>query len=262
MSNQHERVFLNLPEGKRVYFASDFHLGAPNHAISREREDALVLWLQECAKDAGAVVLVGDLFDFWYEYKHVVPKGFVRFLAGIAKLADEGIPVYAFTGNHDIWMFGYLEEELGVKVFTKPVIFEVNGIAIFCGHGDGLGPGDKKFKILKKVFTFPLFQWLFKWLHPDIGISIAQLWSRHSRTDPATERFHGVEREWLYQYALLKVKTLPARYFVFGHRHLPLEIPLGDSGSTYINLGDWLYNRTFMVYDGHAARLQKFESYS
>jgi UDP-2,3-diacylglucosamine hydrolase len=259
MSKSYVQVPITLPEGKRVYFASDFHLGAPNQIASRKRESQLVAWLQEVSHDAGAIILVGDLFDFWFEYKHVVPKGYIRFLATLAKLADSGIPIYLFTGNHDIWMFGYLENELGVQVFRQPVVFNIHETSIFCGHGDGLGPGDRKFKVLKRIFTLPLFQWMFKWLHPDIGVSIAQAWSRHSHTDPAIERFHGPEREWLFQYALKKSKEISAQYFVFGHRHLPLYLPVGEHGSTYINLGDWLYNCTYGVFDGRMMQLIKWE---
>lgn len=259
MATQYPRLKIPLPEGKKIYFASDFHLGAPDDINSRKREQLLIEWMKQIKDDATAVFLVGDLFDFWFEYKKVVPKGFTRFLAAVAGLRETGISVHVFTGNHDIWMFGYLEDELGVKVHKQPILLEAGTELLFVGHGDGLGPDDTKFKLMKKVFTYSLFQWLFSWLHPDIGIAIAQKWSAHSRTDPATERFMGKDRERLYQYALMKSAQIPARYFIFGHRHLPIEIPIEDRGATYINLGDWLYNYTYLEFDGSSASLRRFE---
>lgn len=260
MSKQYPNLEIALPTGKALYFASDFHLGAPNDAQSREREQYLCAWMEQISADAAAVFLVGDLFDFWFEYRHVVPKGFVRFLAGIAALRDKGIPVYVFTGNHDIWMFDYLEQELGVTIFREPRIFLCAGKKLFVGHGDGLGPGDRKFKILKKIFTFPFFQWLFRWLHPDIGVAVAKKWSEHSRTDPAVEKFHGEEREWLFQYANKKALESPADYFIFGHRHLALELPIAGTNSTYINLGEWFIHRTYLRFDGTGVKLERFQS--
>lgn len=257
MSSTYPSIEIPLSPGKHIYFASDFHLGAPDPFSSRQRENLLIQWMESIRQTTQALFLVGDLFDFWFEYKHVIPKGAVRFLAAIAAFTDAGIPVYVFTGNHDIWMFGYLEKELGVQVFRHPVIVRSAGKTFFVGHGDGLGPDDTKFKLMKKVFTFPLFQWMFKWLHPDIGITIAQKWSAHSRTDPATERFMGKDRERLYQYTLRKSQMITADYFVFGHRHLPVSMDV-EGRTTYINLGDWLYNYTYLQFDGDKAVLQKF----
>lgn len=257
MSSTYPSIDIPLSSEKQIYFASDFHLGAPDPRSSKQREQLLIQWMEEIRPQTQALFLVGDLFDFWFEYRHVVPKGAVRFLSAIAAFTDAGIPVYVFTGNHDIWMFGYLEEELGVQVFRHPVIVRSAGKTFFVGHGDGLGPDDTKFKLMKKVFTFPLFQWMFKWLHPDIGITIAQKWSAHSRTDPATERFMGKDRERLYQYTLRKSQEVAADYFVFGHRHLPVSMDV-EGRATYINLGDWLYNYTFLQFDGEQAVLQKF----
>lgn len=258
MADQYLRLKIELPAGKKIYFASDFHLGAPNESSSRKRELLLIQWMKQIREDAVAVFLVGDLFDFWFEYKKVIPKGCTRFLAAVAALTEAGVPVHIFTGNHDIWMFGYLEEELGVKVHKRPIIVEAGGELLFVGHGDGLGPDDTKFKLMKKVFTYPLFQWLFGWLHPDIGMAIAHKWSAHSRTDPATERFMGKEKERLYQYALKKSVAIPARYFIFGHRHLPIEMDV-EGRATYINLGDWLYNHTYLEFDGTKPLLKHFE---
>jgi UDP-2,3-diacylglucosamine hydrolase len=258
MPAPYQQLLVPFQEGKSCYFASDFHLGAPSPASSRGRERKIIAWLERVAPSAAAIFLVGDLFDFWFEYKTAVPKGSVRLLGTIASLRERGIPVYVFTGNHDIWMFDYLQDELDVVVYKKPLIVSYNDTQLFVAHGDGLGPGDTKFKVLKKVFTYPLFQWMFRWVHPDIGIKIALAWSSHSRTDPSTEKFMGENKEWLYQYALKKSKELDCKFFIFGHRHLPLELPLSNN-ATYINLGDWLVNFTFLRFDGVSAKLQKYE---
>ncbi len=257
MSSTYPHIQLELAAGKKVFFASDFHLGAPDAGKSRGREKKIVQWLQEIRPETGVLFLVGDLFDFWFEYKHVIPKGFSRFLAEVSKFSDDNIPVYVFTGNHDIWMFDYLKEETGVNILYHPAIFEIQGQRFFVGHGDGLGPGDNKFKFLKKVFTFPLFQKMFSWLHPDIGIGVAQVWSAHSRTHPEDEIFMGEENERLIVFAKEQLATHPAQYYIFGHRHLPLDLPVGQ-GARYINLGDWIYNFTYLEYDGTHVELKKY----
>lgn len=259
MSMTYSTIQLNVPEGKKIYFASDFHLGAPDIKQSKERELRLVRWLQTIRPHTGALFLVGDLFDFWFEYKYVVPKGFTRFLVEISKFRDLDVPVYVFTGNHDIWMFDYLQEEIGVEVLRQPTIFDINYERFFIAHGDGLGPGDNKFKFLKRIFTIPLFQKLFSWIHPDIGIRVAQAWSNHSRTDPKDEKFMGEDEERLLIYSKEQLKINPARYYIFGHRHLPLEIDISPD-SKYINLGDWLYNYTYLQYDGTKVELKRYES--
>ncbi|MGK0384331.1 MAG: UDP-2,3-diacylglucosamine hydrolase, partial [Bacteroidia bacterium] len=215
----------------KIYFASDFHLGVPNKEKSRERERLLVKWLDKISQDAAEVYLVGDLFDFWYEYKTVVPKGFVRFQAKIADLCDKGIQVHLFTGNHDMWMFNYFEEELGVKMHREPITKELNGKKFFIGHGDGLGPGDHGYKFIKKVFSNPLCIWLFKWLHPDIGVGLANFWSGRSRDAnlESDEVYNGDESEWLLQYCKSVLKKEHFDYFIFGHRHLVLDRVVGDN---------------------------------
>ncbi|MGB0369401.1 MAG: UDP-2,3-diacylglucosamine diphosphatase, partial [Flavobacteriales bacterium] len=220
----------------KIYFASDFHLGVPSKEKSRERELLLVSWLDKITADAKEVYLVGDLFDFWYEYKTVVPKGFVRFQAKIAALCDSGIPVHIFIGNHDMWMFKYFEEELGVVMHREPIEIERNGKKFFIGHGDGLGPGDHSYKFIKKVFANPLCIWL----HPDIGVGLANFWSGRSREANLAddEIYHGDENEWLLQFCKTKLESEHFDYFVFGHRHLVLDKPVGKN-SRYINLGAW-----------------------
>nr|WP_281501081.1 UDP-2,3-diacylglucosamine diphosphatase [Cellulophaga sp. F20128] len=249
---------ITVPNGKNVYFASDNHLGAPTMAESKPREKKFVAWLDEIKEDAAAIFLLGDLFDFWFEYKTVVPKGFTRTLGKLAELTDAGIPIYYFVGNHDLWMDGYFEEELNIPVFHEPQQFMFNNTTFFIGHGDGLGPFDKGYKRMKKVFTNPVSKWFYRWLHPDLGVALAQYFSVKNKAISGDEdvQFLGEDKEWLVQYAKRKLETKHFDYFVFGHRHLPMTIPLNDI-STYINLGDWIGYYTYGIFDGKQLRLEK-----
>lgn len=206
-------------------------------------------------EDAGTLYLLGDLFDFWFEYKKVVPKGFVRLLGLLAELKDEGMDIQFFTGNHDLWMFGYFEDELGIPVHKKPIEAVHYGKQFLIGHGDGLGPGDHGYKFLKKFFTNRLCQWAFRQLHPDLSFRLAQSWSRHSRASQGqTEEFKGKEDEWLYQYCLEQSKLRKIDFFIFGHRHLPLNIELPNQ-SKYFNLGDWINHYSYAKFDGQKMEL-------
>ena len=251
---------IEVPSGKKIYFASDNHLGAPTSQLSQPREKKFVRWLETVRKDAAAVFLLGDLFDFWFEYNTVVPKGFTRTLGKLAEITDSGIPVYYFVGNHDLWMNGYFEEELNIPVYHKPQIFEIGGKKFFIGHGDGLGPGDKGFKRMKKVFTNPVSKWFFRWLHPDLGVRMAQYFSVRNRMISGEEdvRFLGEDKEWLVQYAKRKLENQHFDYFVFGHRHLPLDIALSED-SRYVNLGDWIGYFSYGVFDGKDLQIEYFE---
>ena len=237
---------ITTSENKKIYFASDQHLGAPTPEASLPREKKFVAWLDTIKEDAGAVFLLGDLFDFWFEYKTVVPKGFVRVLGKLAELKDAGIDIYFFVGNHDLWMRDYFQKELNIPVFHEPQEFDINGKLFLIGHGDGLGPGDYGYKRMKKVFTFPFFKWLFRWLHPDIGVKLGHYFSVKNKLISGDEdaQFLGEENEWLAQYCKRKLTEKHYDFFVFGHRHLPLEIEL-NSTSKYINLGDWIQYFTY-----------------
>lgn len=249
-----------LETGKKVYFLSDFHLGAPNDTESRKREDRLVRFLQYARKDAGIIFIVGDIFDFWYEYKTVVPKGFVRILGTLAQMADEGIQLHIFTGNHDLWMQDYLLKELNAKLYFEPQQFTIQNKQFLIGHGDGLGPGDEGYKRLKKIFTNPICQWLFRWLHPDAGIQLANYFSRKSRakTGNTDEIFLGEDKEWLILYTKEKAKTMAVDFFIFGHRHYAIDFKINEK-SRYINLGDWIRLNTYAVFDGTALQLLTWE---
>ncbi len=234
----------------KIYFASDFHLGVPNAEQSLLREKKLVRWLNEVSAEADTIYLVGDLFDFWFEYKHAVPKGYTRLLGTLSALSDKGVRIEVFTGNHDMWMFGYLEQECGVKVHRQPIVLEAQGKKLVLGHGDGLGPGDYGYKFIKRVFAHPLSQWLFARLHPNFGIGMANFWSRRSRATAAQkDAFKGEEHEWLLSYAKARVQQEPdIDYFVFGHRHLPLDLTVNEH-CRYVNLGDWFEACSYAVLD-------------
>ena len=245
---------------KKIYFASDFHLGAPNFEKSLEREKLIVKWLDEIKQDAEEIYLMGDLFDFWFEYKHTIPKGFTRLLGKIAEISDSGIPVHFFTGNHDTWMFDYFPKELGVSVHYEPIVKIYNGKKFYLGHGDGLGPGDKAYKFIKKIFTSKVCQWLFARIHPNTGAGIAKFSSRKSRasTGTADEKFLGEENEWLVSYSREMLQKEHFDYFIFGHRHLPLDIKLSDK-SRYVNLGEWLNYNSYASFDGEQLELKRYQ---
>jgi UDP-2,3-diacylglucosamine hydrolase len=248
---------------KKTFFASDFHLGVEARLSSSERERKICRWLDHVATEAEAIYLVGDLFDFWFEYQTVVPKGFNRLLGKLAELSDAGVPITAFTGNHDLWMFGYFEQELGIPVFKEPIVREIGGKTFFIGHGDGLGPGDKGYKRMKKVFQAPASQMLFRWLHPDLGTKLASFSSQQSRraAPPAERAWLGEKHEWLLQYCLRKTEQgICPDYFIFGHRHLPIDWLLPNGKSRYINLGEWLYHCSYAVFDGTDAQVLFYEN--
>ncbi|WP_435135945.1 UDP-2,3-diacylglucosamine diphosphatase [Formosa sp. A9] len=251
---------MQIPNGKYIYFSSDNHLGAPTAEESLPREKKFVAWLDSIKHDAAAIFLLGDLFDFWFEYKTVVPKGFVRTLGKLAELRDAGIPIYFFVGNHDLWMDDYFETELNIPVYHKPKEFTFNNKTFLIGHGDGLGPGDKGYKRMKKVFTNPFSKWLFRWLHPDLGVRLAQYMSVKNKLISGDEdaKFLGEDNEWLVQYCKRKLESKHYDFFVFGHRHLPMEVQLNDT-SKYFNLGDWINYYTYGKFDGEKFELKELD---
>lgn len=218
-------------------------------------------WLEACRQDAEAIYLVGDLFEFWFEWKGVVPRGYVRFLGKLAELADQGIPIHVFTGNHDMWLFDYLEKEIGVIMHRKPISVSLQGKQFLIGHGDGLGPGDYGYKRLKKLFAFKPAQWLLARFHPNFTMKIAYFWSGFSRSSqPAKEEFLGAENEWLAVYSEHKLAQNPKLdYCIFGHRHLPIDIVLSNGKSRYINLGEWLHYYTYVRLDNGKCELLTWE---
>lgn len=242
-----------------IYFASDCHLGVPDHAKSLEREKKFVAWLNSIKHNAKEIYLLGDIFDFWFEYKTAVPKGFVRLLGKLAELSDSGITIHYFTGNHDMWMFGYFPKELNIQIYREPVTREYDGKKFFIGHGDGIGPADHGYKFIKRIFSNRLCQWLFARLHPNFGIGIANYFSRKSRVanGVSDEVFLGEEKERLIQFVKEAQQKGFSDYYIFGHRHLPIDTTINNA--RYINLGDWVSHFTYAVWDGKTLELKKFD---
>ena len=249
---------MQIPAEKKIYFLSDFHLGVPNHAQSLIREKKIVSFLEEISNDAAEIFIVGDLFDFWFEYRSVVPKGYVRILGKIAELTDRGIPIHFFTGNHDMWMSGYFEKELNVQVYQNPKVFSYNSKKFYIGHGDGLGPGDYGYKFIKRIFRNPICNFLFGLIPPHIGIGLANYFSKASRasTGGSEEKFLGEQGEWLISYCKDILKEDAFDYFIFGHRHFPIDFTL-SAESKYINLGDWIKYDSYAVFDGFELTLKQ-----
>ncbi|MCC6815521.1 MAG: UDP-2,3-diacylglucosamine diphosphatase [Saprospiraceae bacterium] len=245
----------------KIYFASDFHLGADAILKSADREKLICNWLDEISLDAGQVWLVGDLFDFWFEYNKAIPKGFARFLSRLVILKEKGIDVQVFTGNHDLWMKDYFYSELGIPVHHHPVQINLSGKKFYLAHGDGLGPGDLGFKLMKKVFKNSFSIFLYRWLHPDLGIPLANYFSGKSRNaQTMLKEYLGRENEWLIQYVERKSLMLDIDYYIFGHRHLPIDYKLKNQTSRYINLGDWLVHQSYAVFDGQELELKFYRN--
>jgi UDP-2,3-diacylglucosamine hydrolase len=252
-----------LPKNKKIYFASDFHLGALGHTQSLLREKQICRWLNESRGDMEALFLVGDVFDFWFEYRKVVPRGFVRLLGKLAEIRDSGIPIYFFPGNHDMWVTDYFEEEMGFETFRKPQTFRIlqdeKSTTFYLTHGDGYGPGDVLYKqVLKRFFESSVSRFLFRWLHPDIGMWLGNTWAKQSRmakTKHGAEVFEDASKEWLLSYAQSIEATQHFDYYVFGHRHLPLDLEVSPAGARYVNLGEWVFYKTFATFDGQTMQL-------
>lgn len=242
-----------------IYFASDFHLGVPNGDLSRKREEHICRWLETIANDATEIYLLGDIFDFWFEYRYVVPKGYVRFLGTLAKLTDRGIKITMFKGNHDMWMFGYLKDECGVEIISDELVIKRGEKTFFLHHGDGLGMKNGTYNLLRKVFRNQLCQWMFARIHPNLGIGLAQHLSRGSRKaqHEKYKTYLGDDKEYLSRFCLDKLKSEHFDYFIFGHRHLVLDINLGDK-SRYLNLGDWFHEMPYIQFDGLQLHMLNF----
>lgn len=248
-----------MSEKGLIYFVSDVHLGAPALKNNRERELLFTRWLDEIKDDVSELYLMGDIFDFWYEYKKVAPRGFTRVLGRIAEIADRGIPVHFFTGNHDVWVFDYLAEETGVTVHHNEIIQEIKGKKFFLAHGDGLDKDDKGYLFLKKVFTNKPMQWLFSRLHPNFAFWLAHKWSASSRLSKSdNEPDFMVNQDGMYKFAADFLKTTPIDYFVMGHRH-QLAMEKINEKSTFVLLGEWIGTYSYGVFDGEKFELKKYK---
>jgi UDP-2,3-diacylglucosamine hydrolase len=248
----------------KIYFASDFHFGIPDRKGSLERENLFTGWLETVRKDASEIYLMGDLFDFWFEYKTVIPRGYVRLLGKLAEITDSGVKIHLFRGNHDMWAFDYLSTEINIEIHRDPEFKEYDGKVFYLAHGDGLGPGDRGYKFIKKVFQSRVNQWLFKWIHPDLGIRIALFWSRQSRfasliKEEKTERDRNFIGSRLSVHSKHILESNPGvAYFVYGHFHYPTDVALSEN-SRQITLGDWLTHFTYGVFDGDRFQLLKYQ---
>lgn len=259
--NSHIMQNRSISPNKKIYFLSDFHLGVPNLEISLEREKRIVAFLEKAQQNADSIYILGDMFDFWFEYKYVVPKGYIRLLGKLAEITDKGIPIYFFVGNHDMWMKNYFTQELNITVFFEPQTFTIQNKTFYIGHGDGLGPGDKKYKMMKMIFRNPFCKWMFGSLHPRWGIGMANYFSQKSRvsTGATNQKFLGEQNEWLIQYCKQVLQKQHYDYFIFGHRHLPIDFTLNNK-SRYINLGDWIQYFSYAVFDGENIEIKYYNS--
>lgn len=244
---------------KKIYFVTDLHLGVPTLEDSHERELKLVSFLDAIKEETEALFLMGDLFDFWFEYKTVVPRGYTRLLGRLAQFVDDGIPVHLFAGNHDLWTFNYLQKEIGIQVHREPMIMTLKDKKFFLVHGDGRGPGDRGYKFLKRVFEGKLNQFLFRWIHPDAGIGLALKWSHNHRVkklkkEAESNYYSVIEETRLYKYAQECIKENPEiDYFVFGHQHKPMQYKVDNAVVTVV--GNWIRDFTYAVFDGKEIQL-------
>jgi len=245
---------------KRIFFASDFHLGLKAGSNPAERERRVVTWLNEIAPKAGEIFLLGDIFDFWWEYRYVVPKGFTRFLGTIASLTDSGIPVHFFSGNHDMWIGNYLADECGITIHKGPYRTNLNGKNFYLAHGEGLGTTNTMYKILLWIFRNKTLQHLYSGLHPTLGMGFGHWWSNNSRLAKGVSlEFMGEEKEDLFRHSKKVLENEKIDYFIYGHRHLPIITAL-NSDSVIVILGDWIQKGTYAEWDGISLELKELES--
>jgi len=244
----------------KTYFISDMHLGSPVFGDPRESEKRLVRWLDFIKEDAKSLYLLGDIFDFWFEYKRSVPRGFTRFLGKLAELSDSGVEILYFTGNHDIWVYDYLPGEIGLILHKEPFITDISGKTFYLAHGDGLGDSSHSFKLIRRIFHNRICQFLFRAIHPDLGIKFGHLWAKHSRRKEWEHPlpYLGEDKEHLVLYAKSYLQTHPGiDYFIFGHRHIVLDLMLKPQTRMMI-LGDWLQHFTYAVFDGKELSLKTY----
>ena len=239
----------------KIYFASDFHLGNTNLNESHIREKKIVAWLDSIKTDAKSIYLVGDIFDFWFEYSKVVPKGFTRLFGKLAELCDEGIDINLIVGNHDMWTKEYFDQEIGLKTYSDRIIIEESNKKILVCHGDGLGNKNYRYKFLKQIFRSSICRWLFSRIHPNLGISLAHLWSKASRNKKSDDQIKN--HDHLLNYCTGLQKKQPTDFYVFGHMHSPIEIDL-DKNSKYFNTGDWITNFSYLIFHEGKMEIKKW----
>lgn len=223
-----------------AYFISDVHLGLGSHEKEKAKEDRLLAFLASILPSATTLFIVGDLFDFWFEYKTVIPKGFHRTLAALQAFTDKGVPVHYLAGNHDFWMGDFFTTELGITMHLDPFDIVVDGKNIHLHHGDGLAANDLGYRLIKPILRSRLNIRLYRWLHPDIGVRLARGSSRSSREYTANKDYG--EGEGMHAYAAEKIKE-GCDIVVMGHKHSPAFEKIGSG--VYVNLGDWITSHTY-----------------
>ncbi len=250
-----------MTRGSKIYFISDAHLGLFPPEKSALREKRLVNWLDTIKNDVAELYLLGDIFDFWHEYKHVAPRGHTRFLGKLAELSDSGVKIHFFTGNHDVWVYDYLPSEIGLTVYGKHVERIMDGHLFYIGHGDGLGSGNSGYKLLKRIFTNKALQWFFARIHPNAAMKFGKWWSKNSRYAKGivAEPYKGDQNEQQIVFARKMLHHKHYDYFIFGHRHIPFEVSIGED-SKVVNAGDWINNFTYVVWDGTNLELHSIDS--
>lgn len=242
---------------KNSYFLSDAHLGSKSHADSLETERMMCRWLDTIKGDARAIWLLGDIFDYWYEYRYVVPKGFTRILGKLSELSDAGVEVHFFIGNHDIWLTDYLSKECGMILHFEPLVTEMGGKKFFLAHGDGLGDGSRTFHLLRKIFHSHFLRRCFSAVHPRWTIPLAHAWSNSSREKGGIADYLGEENEHLVLFSKQTLKEIPdLNYFIYGHRHIMLDLPVAAQTNVII-LGDWISYFSYAVFDGERVKLER-----
>lgn len=249
-----------IPIAGTVYFASDFHFGAPDKEESALREEAVIRWLDMIQADADHLFLLGDIFDFWFEYRDVVPRGYFSFLAKLAEIRKKGIPIYYFTGNHDMWVRDYFKEELGIQIFHEQQAFLINGKRCIIGHGDGLDPTDRGYRLIKRIFAFRPNQIIYGALPPRWAFSLARFFSRNSRAmNHKKKGGKYANGDCMLPFIKQVIQSESIDYFIYGHRHVPIEQAL-ENGAMYYNTGDWLVHNTYLYWkEPHTIQLLHFE---
>ncbi|MCF8226624.1 MAG: UDP-2,3-diacylglucosamine diphosphatase [Bacteroidales bacterium] len=244
---------------EHIYFASDMHLGMHPEDSSKEREKLVVQWLHSIEHNAKELWLLGDVFDYWFEYKKVVPRGFIRFIGKLADLADKGTEIHIFPGNHDVWFFDYFPDEIGAKIHHDPVIIKFGNKTFYLSHGDGLTKKDRIYLLIKSMFRNKFLQWCYARIHPNGSSAFAQWWSRKSRySKDMVHPFKGEENEEQILFSISFLEKNPGiDLFIFGHRHVPYDINIGNE-KRVVCLGDWISNFTYGIFDGTEFRLEKF----
>lgn len=244
-----------MADNPKIFFASDFHLGLHAGSPALEREKRVVKWLRSVAPEAKEIYLLGDVFDFWWEYKLVVPRGFTRFLGTVGEITDSGIPVHFFTGNHDMWIDDYLTNECGLTVYTDPITKIFDGKKFHLAHGEGLGTKDKYYKMLLSIFRNKTLKAMYSALHPSIGVGIGHRWSLNSRLGKGIKsEFLGDEKEDLIRYSRSILEKDNIDYFIFGHRHLEMKYTI-NNGIEIVFLGDWITHGSYAEWDGNTLNL-------